>query len=122
MGNQEQTDAVITAAVDAGLDPGPLAQLCKLFQADPKEYGINPPSIPWHHVEEIMESAREMDLTEEEAESLLRALDQDPDSPDATTWLTGTYHPLPQPDDDYNHPQSDSNLGLRDDTAYFHLD
>ena len=107
MGTPDQTDAVIRAAIDAGLQPDPLRELCVLLQAEPREYGIPEQDLKWLQAEPLLESAAEFLSGPTDARLLMLTIGHDPRSTEALQWLSDNFSDEDEDFGDDDDPDDD---------------
>ena len=86
-GTPEQTHAVLQSAIAAGLQPGPLRELCGFLQKDPQEYGIPTKEVTWPQVASLLEETLDINADRCVLEALLNTVGYDPNSDEAALWL-----------------------------------
>ena len=104
-GTPEQTHAILQSAIDAGLQPGPLRELCGFLQKDPQEYGIPTKEVTWPQVVGLLEETLDINPDRYALETLLNTVGHDPDSDDAALWLD--INALDDEDDDEDDYEDD---------------
>ena len=115
MGTPQQTDAVIESALNAGLQPGPLRELCTLMEVDPDDYGIPEPPMPnWDMVEELLNAATALNIDIDGAMEVMEELGTSPNEPEAAEWLDANFQ-KGDSEDEYDDDDDDDQYGDDDD-------
>ena len=106
-GTPEQTHAVLQAAIDAGLQPGPLRELCRFLQKDPQDYGISAKEVTWPQVIGLLEETLDINPDRYALENLLTAIGYNPESQEAAQWLDMNAPEDDEDDYDYDTDEDD---------------